>query len=48
MLAAGTVEAAVAAVLLVFRLRGRDVLQAIEAKVRVHFMAEAETATANN
>lgn len=44
-LATGTVKAAVAAVLLVLRLRRRDVLQAIEAKVRIHFVAEAETAS---
>lgn len=48
MLATGTVKAAVAAVLLVLGLGRRNVLQAIEAEVRVHFVAQAETASVGN
>lgn len=48
MLATGTVKAAVAAVLLVLGLGRRNVLQAIEAEVRVHFVAQAETASGGN
>lgn len=45
MLATGTVEAAVAPVLLVLGLGRGDVLQAVETEVRVDFVAQAESAS---